>query len=74
MRDSIRQGKLPESLSDFLVLEAQGGLRYVGCDYCGEKFSNVNVKTGLGWAETQISGMCERCFDRIFRENPHGKA
>lgn len=36
------------------------------CIQCGEKFSETNVYTKEGALETQISGICERCFDEIF--------
>lgn len=36
------------------------------CCFCGEKFSDENVFTALGWEETKISGMCEVCFDGLF--------
>lgn len=35
------------------------------CVHCKESFSKTNVFTKEGWAETQISGMCEKCFDEI---------
>lgn len=38
------------------------------CISCGEKFSDKNVFTELGWKETKISGMCEKCWDTIFNE------
>lgn len=39
------------------------------CCVCGDKFEmNVNVFTEAGMRETQISGMCERCFDTATKE------
>ena len=35
------------------------------CINCQMAFSQENVMTSLGWVETQISGMCEKCFDDI---------
>jgi hypothetical protein len=42
----------------------QGG-RFKCCIFCKEPFSDKNVFTQLGWRETQISGMCEKCFDNM---------
>lgn len=36
------------------------------CVSCGEKFSDKNVFTKAGWKETEISGICEKCWDEIF--------
>jgi hypothetical protein len=37
------------------------------CIECGEPFSTNNVHTIDGAYETQQSGLCEDCFDEIFR-------
>jgi hypothetical protein len=36
------------------------------CLLCKEAFSEANVFTNEGHKETQISGICERCFDQLF--------
>lgn len=37
------------------------------CISCGEPFKqDVNVFTELGWQETDISGLCESCFESMF--------
>ncbi len=33
------------------------------CRCCGLPFSDANVFSDAGWLETQISGLCEVCFD-----------
>lgn len=38
------------------------------CIACGEPFSDENVFTEAGWRETQISSMCEKCFDGLFED------
>lgn len=38
------------------------------CFACGEDFSEENVLTEAGARETQISGMCEVCFDEMCAE------
>lgn len=45
--------------------EVKQGGRFKCCVFCKEPFSDKNVFTQLGWRETQISGMCEKCFDSI---------
>lgn len=70
MKDSIRPGKrLPESAADFteLIRAGQPGLRDL-CKICGEDFGPWNTSTAAGWRETQVSGSCEACFDRLFAE------
>lgn len=36
------------------------------CFSCKEEFSEKNVFTDAGWLETKLSGLCERCFNKIF--------
>ena len=38
------------------------------CIQCQQPFTEENVKTLLGWKETRLSGMCEKCFDALFEE------
>jgi hypothetical protein len=69
MRPSIRKGKsLPESAADFEALREARGLTYAACLLCRQPFSPANTHSALAWAETQISGMCEDCFDVLFAE------
>jgi len=48
------------------------GLR-CSCILCHAEFSKKNVTSEMGWRETQISGICEECFDGMFAswENDH---
>lgn len=39
--------------------------KYTHCIECGEVFSGSNVHSVEGALETQISGMCEDCFDEV---------
>lgn len=41
---------------------------YTECVACKKGFSDANVRTMDGWLETQISGMCEDCFDECSAE------
>jgi hypothetical protein len=42
--------------------------RYHVCIDCKQPFTSENVHSPEGWRETQISGMCEDCFDDLFVE------
>jgi hypothetical protein len=42
-----------------------GGWLHTRCRVCGERFSDANVYSQAGWLETQISGICEVCFDTL---------
>ena len=68
MKMGLRRNLQPESFKDFLELRANGALRFHGCVSCCEPFDEENTKTPLGWVETQISGMCESCFDQLFAD------
>ena len=70
---------LPESWEDFVTLRDTGSpdeegsypgsrLTHTCCTQCNLHFSQANVHTSAGWAETQISGLCEDCFDGLFEE------
>jgi len=39
------------------------------CVTCGEEFSGKNTKSAAGWRDTQISQMCENCFDGLFADS-----
>ncbi len=43
--------------------------RFYTCIKCKKPFTDANVKTSAGWCETQITGMCETCFDAIFDDD-----
>jgi hypothetical protein len=38
---------------------------FTRCMFCEKPFTPSTVKTAEGWRETQISGICESCFDTI---------
>jgi hypothetical protein len=38
------------------------------CIQCREPFSDKNVFTDAGRRETKISGLCEKCWDELFKE------
>lgn len=48
---------------------AAANITYTICVACKEPFSDANCRTQAGWQETQISGLCERCFDDITAED-----
>jgi len=59
---------LPQSEQDFQDLPLVYK-RYVSCEMCSQRFTSGNTHTPAGWAETQTSGLCEDCFDGLFKEN-----
>ena len=68
MIPSIRGGLLPESEADFQQLKAQSRAQWHKCSDCQQPFTAENVRTSPGWRETQISGMCEVCYDELFKD------
>jgi len=68
MTPSIRGGYLPDSEADFEQLRIAREAPFLSCYLCAKPFSALTVKTPEGWRETQISGMCEVCYDDLFRE------
>lgn len=42
--------------------------KFMHCIECQEGFSDKNVFTDAGKRETQISGLCGRCFDNMFKD------
>lgn len=68
MIPSIRGGLLPESEQDFRQLADTGKVPYLACISCKQPFTAERVKTSAGWKETQISGMCEVCYDELFQD------
>jgi hypothetical protein len=55
------EGQFRQALSDGIQL-------WTECVSCGSAFQSSNVYTPEGWKETQISGYCECCFDKLFEE------
>jgi len=57
--------KKPNSFAEFLFLKQTSLAQYHHCVECEEPFTPSNVYSADGWKETQISGLCEDCFDTI---------
>ena len=66
MNQTIRPTSYREYL--YLLAEHPSYLSYTHCISCTEPFTLDNIKTSAGWKETQISGMCESCFDSLFHD------
>jgi hypothetical protein len=64
---------LPESLQEYQIMDEGQRLAFRACIQCREPFSVDNVKTPAGWRETQITGYCEDCFDKLFAEDDNGE-
>lgn len=70
MRKSIIENEmLPETEGEYVHLRERGNLKFMKCVDCNQPFHHSNVFTPAGWSETQISGICESCFDGIFKDN-----
>lgn len=68
MKSSLTPGKLlPESEADFVTLVLLNKCA-LSCLACHLPFSKATVKSANGWKETQISHICESCFDKMFTE------
>lgn len=68
------QPNLPSSPREFDLALETGEPLQLSCVECDRAFSTENVHTPAGWRETQMSGLCEDCFDRLFEEpNPLGE-
>lgn len=66
MRNSLKGGLLPETREEAMKLVEAKALKFTHCCDCGAGLHlPAAASTRTGWAETQISGMCEPCFDRL---------
>lgn len=66
MDTSFRGHMLPESEQEYA--DNVDHMQHISCVFCRKPFSGENVLTRSGWRETQISGICEVCFDNMFQE------
>lgn len=59
--------EFPHAREDYEAQKAFAAahVTYTSCVSCKERFSDANCSTEAGWMETQISGLCERCFDAV---------
>lgn len=71
MKRSLTSTKLlPESHEDAQQLKSARKLTYTKCLECQRDLTSPEaVHSEAGWRETQITGMCEPCFDDLFKEN-----
>lgn len=65
MRTSLRGHQLPENFEEFDELRRSGSLMFKTCVDCKSVFDRKQ-RTAAGWRETQIAGICEECFDKLF--------
>lgn len=66
MRQSLKGHHLPETYEEFRDLVELGAAKFTTCIGCRTPFNADNTKTAPGWRETQITAMCEACFDQLF--------
>lgn len=64
----------PSNYNEYLLAEFAQELNYTECLECSSSFSPDNTSSEQGWKETQISGLCENCFDDIFCEEMEEEA
>jgi hypothetical protein len=70
MKLSLRGHQLPESVNDARELKYSGTLKYLKCSQCSVELYDATAATSAeGWRETQLSGMCESCFDQLFEND-----
>jgi hypothetical protein len=69
MKPSLIVGRrLPESAADLTELVKAGTQRvWLDCRVCGHGFNFGNTWTKAGWRETQVSKICENCFEEAVR-------
>lgn len=66
---SVREGLIDSTVAMVDALEKAEKFRDVApgtCIECGQPFSDKNVFTMMGWRETRITRLCEKCFDAAF--------
>jgi hypothetical protein len=68
MKQSIKGYWLPDNAEDMESLLISGTAMHKTCRYCKSAFTEANTHSTLGWWETQISGFCEDCFDKLFED------
>ena len=74
MKRSLKGHDLPESWAEAQQLAYAGKLKYIRCCNCHALLhSRQAAYSTEGWRESQISGICEPCFDSTFAEIDHGE-
>lgn len=69
MHRGLKGQWLPESREDALKLFELHDMSFKVCFECGQALHLPEAaSTAAGWRETQISGICEPCFDEMFDE------
>ena len=66
--EKLKLDELIENTLDNVVEFYPHRHRATHCVKCSKPFTEKNVHTMDGWRETQISQMCEDCFDEITKE------
>ncbi len=70
MKQSLNGHQLPESFDEAQSLAQGRRLKFTHCEDCKLPLSNRQAAySTAGWRETQISGLCEPCFDCTLKEN-----
>lgn len=70
MIPGLKGNMLPESHENARTLELEGKMVFSECVVCKLSLADLEAaSTRLGWLETQISGVCEPCFEELFRDS-----
>jgi hypothetical protein len=65
----ITKRMLPQTEEQFKSCISTGHFQYSKCISCHSPFSSTNTHSDMGWRETQLSGLCEDCFDSLCKED-----
>lgn len=69
MKQGLKGNLLPENADEAKQLQQNGTARYSECVMCERNLGEpAAASTPAGWLETQISGLCEPCFDDLFED------
>lgn len=69
LKTSIIDGRpLPENRGEYEEVVEKSLAMFLKCVKCHFPFTETRVHTPAGWRETQITGMCEDCFDAAVGE------
>lgn len=70
MKPGLKGNLLPECRQDAEQLWGLGKLTFLRCMNCNRDLASAGAASSIaGWRETQISGVCESCFDAMFEGN-----
>lgn len=70
MRTSLKGHQLPEDYMEAVGLASKLQMKFTRCGTCSRHLATPEAaSTSNGWAETQISGTCEPCWNETFKDD-----